>query len=47
MCFLVMSLISHDYIKVEIDKLKWKKTDQSISNVLTYLQVYSIHTVPA
>ena len=37
MCSLVMSLFSHDYIKTYL---------LSISNVLRYLNVYSIHTVP-
>ena len=39
MCSLVMSLFLRDYIKMEIDQL-------SASNVLTYLQEYSNHTVP-
>ena len=37
LCSLVMSLFSCDYIKTEIE---------SISNVLTCLQVYSTDTVP-
>ena len=37
MCSLAMSFFSRDYIKTEI----------SISNVLTYLNVFSIHTAPS
>ena len=37
MCPLVMSPLSRDYIKTEIDY---------ISSVLTCLQEYSIHTAP-
>ena len=38
MCSLVMSPLSRDYMKTEIDQIK------SISNVLTDLHVYRIQT---
>ena len=39
MCFLVMSPFSRDYMKMEIDQLKYQQ-------YLTDLHVYRIHTAP-
>ena len=39
MCSLVMSLFSRDYIKTDIDQLKYQQC-------LTYSQEYNNHTAP-